>query len=130
MADRGPVTELNARFGSDGATSTRGERGHERLESAEVHRLTAVRPDGCSRTSPRWSRSDWMGPVELRARNLADNRSRVLTAGRNALGEAPGAPSGVGDLPSVWHAVRPAPEKTIRGNQVRSYILSKSNEIR
>ncbi|WP_329086845.1 MULTISPECIES: pyridoxamine 5'-phosphate oxidase family protein [unclassified Streptosporangium] len=93
MADRQPVTELDARFSADGATPAEWEEGREQLESAEVYWLATVRPGGRPHVTP--VIAVWLdgslhfctGPAERKAKNLESNQHCVLTTGRNALGE-------------------------------------------
>ena len=47
-----PVTELDARFSSDGATPTGWIQARDQLEKAEIYWLTTVRPDGRPHVTP------------------------------------------------------------------------------
>lgn len=93
MADRDPVTGLESRFSSDGATPTLWAEGRERLEKAEVYWISTVRPDGRPHVTPLLA--VWLdgalyfctGPDERKAKNLGRNSHCVLTTGCNALGE-------------------------------------------
>jgi nitroimidazol reductase NimA-like FMN-containing flavoprotein (pyridoxamine 5'-phosphate oxidase superfamily) len=93
MAGKEPVTELDARFSSDGATPTAWAQARRRLEEAEVYWLSTVRPDGRPHVTPLLS--VWQdgalyfctGPSERKARNLTQNPHCILTTGCNALAE-------------------------------------------
>jgi len=88
-----PVTELDARFSSPGASPTPWEEARGRLEAAEVYWLMTVRPDGRPHATPLLA--VWLdgamhfstGPSEVKARNLAHNRRCALVTGGDALGE-------------------------------------------
>jgi general stress protein 26 len=88
-----PVTELDARFSSDGATPTGWIQARDQLENAEIYWLSTVRPDGRPHVTPLLS--VWLdgalyfctGSEERKAKNLDHNPHCVLTTGRNALGE-------------------------------------------
>jgi general stress protein 26 len=90
---RRPLTELDARYSSDGAAPTSWEEASARLEDAEVFWISTVRPDGRPHVTPLIS--VWLdgalhfctGPDERKARNLERNPHCILTTGRNALGE-------------------------------------------
>jgi general stress protein 26 len=93
MADKEPVTELDARFSSEGATATEWTEACGRLENAKVYWLSTVRPDGRPHVTPLLA--VWLdgalyfctGPTERKAGNLAHNSHCVLTTGCNALDE-------------------------------------------
>jgi general stress protein 26 len=93
MASQEPVTELDARFSSEGAAATGWAEARGRLEDAEVYWLSTVRPDGRPHVTPLLSL--WMdgalyfctGPRERKAKNLAGNPHCVLTTGCSALDE-------------------------------------------
>jgi uncharacterized pyridoxamine 5'-phosphate oxidase family protein len=89
--DTGPLTELDPRFSSGGATPTRWEDARGQLETAEVFWISTVRLDGRPHVTPLIS--VWLdgalyfctGPDERKARNLARNPHCILTTGCNAL---------------------------------------------
>jgi hypothetical protein len=93
MANAEPVTELDTRFSSEGATPTDWAKARRSLADAELYWLSTVRPDGRPHVTP--VLSVWLddamyfctGPDERKAGNLAHNPHCVLTTGRNALGE-------------------------------------------
>ncbi len=93
MIDKEPMTELDARFSSEGATPTPWAEGRERLERAEVYWISTVRPDGSPHVTPLLG--VWMGgalhfctgPDERKAKNIGRNPRCVLTTGCNRLGE-------------------------------------------
>ena len=93
MTGSEPVTELDARYSSDGAVATTWDEARGRLESAPVSWLSTVRPDGQPHVTPLIS--VWVddalyfttGPDERKAENLARNPHCVLTTGCNALDE-------------------------------------------
>jgi len=93
MTDREPVTELDARFSSPGATPTPWREARGRLEAAEVYWLTTVRPDGRPHVTPLlavWHDGAMhfsTGPGERKAGNLARNPRCALTTGRDTLGD-------------------------------------------
>ena len=86
-----PVTELDARFSSDGALATPWEEGRRHLEEAGVYWLTTVRPDGRPHVTPLIS--VWLvdalyfctGPEERKAHNLAANPRCAVTTGCSTL---------------------------------------------
>jgi len=88
-----PVTDLDARYGDEGAGPTPWADARRELEAAELSWLTTVRPDGRPHVTPLLS--VWVdeaahlctGPEERKARNLAGNRHCLLTTGRNTLRE-------------------------------------------
>jgi len=93
MEPAGPVTELDARFSSEGATPREWSEAERHLEDAEVFWVSTVRPDGRPHVTPLIS--VWLdgalyfctGPEEQKARNLDRNSHCILTTGRNALDE-------------------------------------------
>jgi hypothetical protein len=93
MAGKDPLTELDARFSSEGATATAWEEARGRFARAEIYWISTVRPDGRPHVTPLLS--VWgdgaayfcTGPEEQKARNLARNPQCILTTGCNALGE-------------------------------------------
>jgi general stress protein 26 len=93
MPDTEPVTDLDARFSSEGATPTGWAEARERLEAAEVYWLSTVRTEGRPHVTPLlavWAEGALhfcTGPDEQKARNIARNPQCVLTTGNNALGE-------------------------------------------
>lgn len=93
MARNEPVTELDARFSSEGATPTGWSRAREGLEHAEVYWLSTVRPDGRPHVTPLlavWHDGALhfcTGATERKAKNLEQNPHVILTTGSNALGE-------------------------------------------
>ena len=93
MAGKDPVTELDARYSSDGATPTGWAEARRRLEEAEVYWLSTVRPDGRPHVTPLLSvcldgvMYFCTGPGERKAKNLEENPHCVLTTGSNGLNE-------------------------------------------
>jgi uncharacterized pyridoxamine 5'-phosphate oxidase family protein len=87
---RQPVTELDARYSSEGADAVSWERAEEALRQAELFWLSTVRPDGRPHVTPLIA--VWLdgavyfctGPEERKARNLVRNRAVALTTGCNA----------------------------------------------
>ena len=83
MTDREPITELDPRFSSAGATPTSWSEGCERLEEAEVYWISTVRPGGRPHVTPLLG--VWVdgalhfctGPDERKAKNLAHNPRRA-----------------------------------------------------
>ncbi len=88
-----PVTELDARFSSDGARATPWATGLRRIEEAELFWLSTVRPDARPHVTP--VISVWLddaayfctGADERKAHNLARNPRCALTTGCNVLAE-------------------------------------------
>ena len=88
-----PITEIDARFSSEGASAVPWAEGRRRIEQAEVFWLSTVRPDGRPHVTPLIA--VWLegalyfctGVNERKADNLAHNRRCVLTTGSNELGE-------------------------------------------
>jgi nitroimidazol reductase NimA-like FMN-containing flavoprotein (pyridoxamine 5'-phosphate oxidase superfamily) len=93
MARNEPVTELDARFSSEGAIPTGWSQAREGLEHAEVYWLSTVRPDGRPHVTPLlavWHDGALhfcTGATERKAKNLEQNPHVILTTGSNALGE-------------------------------------------
>lgn len=93
MASTDPLTELDARFSSPGASPAPWDEARALLESAEAYWLTTVRPDGRPHVTPLlavWQDGAMhfsTGPAERKARNLAANPRCILTTGSNTLGE-------------------------------------------
>ena len=93
MADRQPVTELDARYSAPNASPTPWSQACDELERAETFWLSTVRPEGRPHVTPLLA--VWLddalhfatGPEERKAHNLAQNPNCVLTTGTNALGE-------------------------------------------
>ncbi len=93
MAGKEPVTELDARYGMEGATPTTWAEARRQLEDAELFWVTTVRPDGRPHQTPLIA--VWLdgamyfctGPDEQKAKNLARNSHCILTTGCNALKE-------------------------------------------
>lgn len=91
MADREPVTELDARFSSDKATPTSWREARDILEGAEIYWLTTVRQDGSPHVTPLigiWQDGALhfcTGPAEQKAKNLESDARCVLTTGANSL---------------------------------------------
>jgi general stress protein 26 len=82
-----PVTRLDARFSSDGATATPWVDAVAVLETAEIFWLTTVRPDGRPHVTPLLS--IWLdgalyfctGADERKAKNLEGNPRCAITTG-------------------------------------------------
>ena len=93
MAGTDPVTELDERYSSEGASATGWRQARGRLEDAQLYWLSTVRPDGRPHVTPLIA--VWLddalhfctGPDERKARNLAENPHCILTTGCNALDE-------------------------------------------
>jgi nitroimidazol reductase NimA-like FMN-containing flavoprotein (pyridoxamine 5'-phosphate oxidase superfamily) len=91
MAGKQPVTDLDPRYSSSGATATAWADADERLEQAEIYWLSTVRPDGRPHVTPLVA--VWLdgvlyfstGEEERKARNLARNSYCAVTTGCNAL---------------------------------------------
>ncbi|GAA1116158.1 pyridoxamine 5'-phosphate oxidase family protein [Nocardiopsis composta] len=87
----GPVTEIDERYGSEGAEATPWPQGRAVLEKAGIYWLTTVRPDGRPHVTPLiavWSEGAvyfCTGAEERKARNLAGNPHATLTTGCNDL---------------------------------------------
>lgn len=88
-----PVTELDTRFSSEGATPTPWSKGNEYLEKAEIFWLSTVRPDGQPHVTPLlavWldgALSFCTGPGERKAKNIEQNTRCILTTGCNTFAE-------------------------------------------
>lgn len=88
-----PITELDARFSSEGAAPTAWSDAERELRDAEVFWISTVRPRGQPHVTPLIA--VWLdralyfctGPDERKAKNLAHNSHCVMTTGCNALGE-------------------------------------------
>jgi general stress protein 26 len=86
-----PVTELDARYGEDGATATPWAVAQQRLEMAPLYWLTTARADGRPHTTPLlavWQDAALYfctGPDEQKAKNLEQHRQCSLLTGCNAL---------------------------------------------
>jgi general stress protein 26 len=84
-----PVTELDARYSSDGAKPTEWAEAQKAFAGAEVYWLSTVRPDGRPHVTPLIS--VWLddsayfhtGPDEQKTRNIAQNPHCTLTTGVN-----------------------------------------------
>ncbi|MGP3999661.1 pyridoxamine 5'-phosphate oxidase family protein [Streptomyces sp. 8N706] len=93
MADKEPVTELDARYSMPGASPTGWAEARGLLEEAELFWLSTVRPDGRPHVTPLLSvwRNDALyfctGPAERKAENIARNPHCTLTTGCNSLDE-------------------------------------------
>ena len=93
MAGNDPVTELDPRYGDEGATATPWSEARKRLEDAELFWVTTVRPDGRPHITPLLAL--WLdgalyfctGPEEQKAKNISGNRHCILMTGCNALHE-------------------------------------------
>ena len=88
---RTPRTDLDARYGSDGATATPWAEARDHLATAKVYWISTVRPDGRPHVTP--MAAIWLddalhfttGEHERKALNLAANPRCVVTTGTNAL---------------------------------------------
>jgi nitroimidazol reductase NimA-like FMN-containing flavoprotein (pyridoxamine 5'-phosphate oxidase superfamily) len=93
MNQANPVTELDARFSSAGASPRPWAEARDQLERAEVFWVSTVRPDGRPHVTPLIA--VWLdgalyfctGADERKGKNLAQNPHCILTTGCNALGE-------------------------------------------
>lgn len=125
MANRQPVTELDARFSTEDAAPKAWTEGRRQLERAEVYWLSTVRPDGGPHVTPLLAA--WLdgalyfctGPDERKAKNLAQNPRCVVTTGCNALGEGL-------DVVVEGEAVRTTDDEKLR--RVAEAYLSKYGE--
>ncbi|QIN84669.1 pyridoxamine 5'-phosphate oxidase family protein [Rubrobacter tropicus] len=125
MANRQPVTELDARFSSEDATPKAWQEGRRQLEGAEVYWLSTVRPDGSPHVTPLLAA--WLdgalyfctGPDERKAKNLARNPRCAVTTGCNELGEGL-------DVVVEGDAVRTTDDEKLR--RVAGAYLSKYGE--
>jgi hypothetical protein len=113
MGHTEPVTELDARYGDEGAEATTWIEGRDRAAAAPLWWLTTVRPDGRPHVTPLLA--VWLddtlyfctGPDERKAKNLANSSHCVVTTGCNAYD--------VGfDLVFEGDAVREADDATLR----------------
>ena len=86
-----PITELDARFSSPGATPTDWADAQRSLAAAEVYWLSTVRVDGRPHVTPLigvWHDGRLhfcTGRTEQKARNLEHNRHCAVTTGSSAL---------------------------------------------
>jgi nitroimidazol reductase NimA-like FMN-containing flavoprotein (pyridoxamine 5'-phosphate oxidase superfamily) len=93
MESNEPITEIDARFSSPGATAMDWAEGRRRIEEAELFWLSTVRPDRRPHVTPLIS--VWLdgaayictGASERKAKNLAENPHCILTTGSNLLRE-------------------------------------------
>jgi hypothetical protein len=89
MPNNNPVTELDTRYSSEGATATPWTEAIAQLERAAVYWLSTVRPDG--RPHVTTLLSVWLdgglyfctGASERKAKNLVNNAHCILTTGCN-----------------------------------------------
>ncbi|MCI0685891.1 MAG: pyridoxamine 5'-phosphate oxidase family protein [Sporichthyaceae bacterium] len=93
MVRNEPITDLDPRFSSQGASAIGWSQARRQLAAAPVYWLTTVRPDGRPHVTPLIAVWDdaalyfCTGPTERKARNLADNPHCVITTGRDSLDE-------------------------------------------
>ena len=86
-----PLTAFDARYSEPGAEPTPWAEGRRVLETAELYRITTVRPDGRPHLTPLvavWTAGAahfCTGPQEQKGRNLAANPHVVLHTGSGAL---------------------------------------------
>ncbi|HMG26191.1 MAG TPA: pyridoxamine 5'-phosphate oxidase family protein [Acidimicrobiia bacterium] len=88
-----PVTELDARYSTDGVTAPTWREVGERLHGAELFWVTTVRPDGRPHVTP--TLALWVddalyfstGPYEQKAKNISGNAHCSLMTGCNILRE-------------------------------------------
>ncbi len=113
MPTHEPVTELDARYGDEGAQPTNWTETRAALEAADLYWVTTVRPDGRPHVTPLiavW-RDHAMyfctGPHEQKAHNLAANPQVALVTGCNV--REPGT-----DLVVEGTAVRVTDEARLR----------------
>ncbi|WP_328909828.1 pyridoxamine 5'-phosphate oxidase family protein [Streptomyces sp. NBC_00234] len=91
MPEKDPVTELDARYSSEGAAPRPWQEAATLLGEAELYWLSTVRPDGRPHVTPLigvWSDGALhfcTGPAERKARNLLANPAVALTTGANTL---------------------------------------------
>ncbi|MGA4842389.1 pyridoxamine 5'-phosphate oxidase family protein [Streptomyces sp. G45] len=89
MTSQEPVTDLDPRYSSEGATAVPWSNALELLRSAELFWISTVRPEGRPHVTPLpavwWEGALHFatGPKERKARNLAGNAETVLTTGTN-----------------------------------------------
>lgn len=90
MPDHTPATTLDARYSSDGATTTSWEDARTQVEAAELYWISTVRPDGRPHVTPlvgAWLDGAFYfstGPRERKAMNLAQNPNCIITTGCNS----------------------------------------------
>lgn len=88
-----PVTTLDARFSSPGATAVPWEEARLRLEVAELYWLTTVRADGRPHITPLLAIWDddalhfSTGDTEQKYRNLEHGRAVAVTTGTNSFAD-------------------------------------------
>lgn len=93
MSTRHPVTEVDKRFSSEGATPVSWEDARRELERAEIFWLSTVRPDGWPHVTPLiavWVDDAFhfcTGEDERKRKNLAANNRCILTTGCNLYAE-------------------------------------------
>jgi hypothetical protein len=88
-----PVTELDARYSSDGVAPPTWPEVRDRLHGAELFWVTTVRSEGRPHVTP--TLALWLddalyfstGPYEQKAKNLSGNPHCILMTGCNALRE-------------------------------------------
>ncbi|WP_214321069.1 pyridoxamine 5'-phosphate oxidase family protein [Nonomuraea sediminis] len=86
-----PITEIDARYSSEGAVATPWEQTRELLERAETYWLSTVRPDGRPHVTTLialWHEGAMYfttGPEERKALNLEANRNVALTTGVSSM---------------------------------------------
>jgi nitroimidazol reductase NimA-like FMN-containing flavoprotein (pyridoxamine 5'-phosphate oxidase superfamily) len=93
MTREAPVTDLDSRFSSPGATAVPWMEAEQLLQKADVFWLSTVRPEGRSHVVPLIA--VWLdgalyfitGEDERKAKNLAKNTQVVITTGCNSLSE-------------------------------------------
>lgn len=91
MAVEHPKTELDARYGDEGAPATPWSEGHRALEDAQLYWITTIRPEGRPHMTPLLAvwHGDAIyvctGPEERKARNLEHNGQVIVSTGTNAL---------------------------------------------
>jgi Pyridoxamine 5'-phosphate oxidase len=91
MAQRKPVSELDPRYSSDGATPTPWGKARRQLATSKTYWLATDRPDG--RPHVTTIAAIWLdgalhfatGAEERKVNNLARNAQCVVTTGRNVL---------------------------------------------
>jgi hypothetical protein len=89
MAEREPITDVDADFSSPQAAPTPWAAAREQLDDARTYWISTVRPDG--RPHVTTIAAVWLdgaihfvtGQTERKARNLADNARVVITTGCN-----------------------------------------------
>jgi nitroimidazol reductase NimA-like FMN-containing flavoprotein (pyridoxamine 5'-phosphate oxidase superfamily) len=91
MTLEAPVTDLDPRFSSPGATAVPWKEAEQHLENAGIFWLSTVRPEGRPHVAPLIA--VWLdgalyfatGDGEQKAKNLANNTRVTITTGRNTL---------------------------------------------